>query len=76
MYEWGGKTGQRYFCKQCGIHCFGRGYLEEVGGDYVSVNMNCLDDAELTSLSLKYWDGRHDDWQAGPRTAPWPIMVA
>src|SRR2546423_7256814 len=43
VYEWGGKTMQRYFCKACGIHCFGRGYLEQLGGDYVAVNFNCLD---------------------------------
>src|SRR5262252_6433393 len=32
MYEWGGKISKRYFCKRCGIHCFGRGHLAEVGG--------------------------------------------
>src|ERR1700722_13552683 len=42
-YEWGGKTSKRFFCKHCGVHCFGRGHLAEVGGDYASVNLNCLD---------------------------------
>src|SRR5262245_25647623 len=23
-YEWGGKTAVRYFCRHCGVHCFGR----------------------------------------------------
>ena len=49
MYEWGGKTGQRYFCKRCGVHVFGKGHLAELGGDYVSVNLNCLDDIDLRS---------------------------
>jgi hypothetical protein len=75
MYEWGGKTGQRFFCKHCGIHCFGPGYLEEVGGDYVSVNLNALDDVDASEIKLVYFDGRHDNWQAGPRETPWPIAA-
>src|SRR5262245_3976114 len=46
-YEWGGKIATRYFCRHCGIHCFARGHLAELGGDYVSVNLNCLDGVEL-----------------------------
>src|SRR5258708_7993886 len=41
-YEWGGKVGHRFFCKHCGIHCFGRAHLAVLGGDFVSVNMNTL----------------------------------
>jgi hypothetical protein len=73
-YEWGGKTGRRHFCKQCGVHCFGPGYLEQLGGDYVSVNMNTLDDVDPNQLTPVYWDGRHDNWQAGPRSTAWPIF--
>jgi hypothetical protein len=74
-YEWGGKTSKRAFCKHCGVHCFGRGYLEEVGGHYVSVNANCLDDVEPSGIKLIFWDGRHDNWQQGPRDASWPTFV-
>jgi hypothetical protein len=74
-YEWGAKISSRFFCKQCGVHCFGRGHLAEVGGDYVSVNLNCLDDIELVGLKATYWDGRHNNWEAGPRDTPWPIMT-
>src|SRR3954470_5227010 len=31
-YQWGAKISQRFFCKHCGIHCFGRGHLAEIGG--------------------------------------------
>jgi len=72
MYEWGGKISQRYFCKRCGVHCFGRGHLEQLGGDYVSVNLNCLDDIDLRDVSVIFWDGRHNNWQGGPRKEPWP----
>jgi len=75
VYEWGGKTSRRFFCRHCGTHCFGRGYLAEVGGDYVSVNLNALDDAEVTDLKLSHWDGRHDNWQAGTRDRPWPVFA-
>jgi hypothetical protein len=75
MYEWGGKISQRFFCKRCGVHCFGRGHLAEVGGDYVSVNLNCLDDVDPNDLETVYWDGRHNNWQAGPRPIPWPIAT-
>jgi len=71
-YEWASKMSKRYFCKQCGVHCFGRGHLEQLGGDFVSVNLNCLDDIDVRDLSLVFWDGRHDNWQAGPRKEPWP----
>jgi len=73
-YVWGGKISERFFCKHCGVHCFGRGHLAELGGDYVSVNLNCLDDVELGELKVVYWDGRHDNWHAGPRSTPWPMF--
>jgi hypothetical protein len=72
VYEWGPKISKRFFCKNCGIHCFGRGHLAELGGDYVSVNLNCLDDAELADMQVTFWDGRHNNWQAGTRSTPWP----
>jgi hypothetical protein len=73
-YVWGHKISTRFFCKHCGIHCFARGHLAELGGDYVSVNLNCLDDTELADMQVTYWDGRHDNWQAGTRSTPWPVL--
>jgi hypothetical protein len=72
-YEWGAQISRRFFCKQCGIHCFGRGHLAEVGGDYVAVNLNCLEGVELTGVPVQYWDGRHNNWEGGSRSEPWPI---
>ena len=73
-YVWGGKISRRYFCKACGVHCFARGHLDAVGGDYVSVNVNCLDGVDPNTLEIKHWDGRHNNWQAGMREAPWPVF--
>ena len=75
-YAWGAKISRRSFCKHCGVHCFGRGHLAEVGGDFVSVNLNCVDGIDPAALKVVYWDGRHDNWEAGPRPTPWPIFTA
>ena len=71
-YVWGGRVSTRYFCKECGVHSFARGHLEQLGGDYVSVNLNCLDDIDVRDVDLVFWDGRHNNWQGGPRKEPWP----
>lgn len=75
-YVWGGKISTRYFCKTCGIHAFAKGHLEQLGGDYVSINLNCLDDADPKDAKLVYWDGRHNNWAAGPRETAWAIGFA
>ena len=74
-YEWGGKIMKRYFCPACGVHMFSRGYLEVMGGAFASVNTNTLDDIDPSTLEVRYWDGRHNNWQAGMRERPWPIAV-
>ena len=76
FYEWGMKVARRYFCRHCGIHCFGRGTLPELGGEFVSVNLNCLEGVDPAALKVGYWDGRHNNWQAGMRDRPWPIHPA
>ncbi|WP_164007030.1 GFA family protein [Pyxidicoccus trucidator] len=65
----------RSFCKNCGTHCFAGGYVEEIGGDYRSVYVNCLDDVDLTELTIRYWDGRNNNWEAGMRAEPWPVRA-
>jgi len=47
-----------------------------VGGDYVSINLNCIDDLDPNELNVSYWDGRHNNWHAGPRSTPWPISAS
>jgi hypothetical protein len=76
IYEWGAKVSKRFFCRHCGIHCFGRGHMAQLGGDYVSVNLNCIDGLDPSLLDVIHWDGRHNNWQGGPRKAPWPIASA
>ena len=76
VYEWGARISRRYFSLTCGVHCFARGDLPELGGAYVSVNVNALEGVEPAAVKVSYWDGRHDNWVAGPRATPWPIVVA
>jgi hypothetical protein len=73
-YEWGYKVGKRYFCRNCGVQCFGKGHLAEMGGDYVSVPLNVLDDVDLAEVTVTHWDGRHNNWHAGARETPWPVF--
>lgn len=73
-YAWGHHVSTRYFCKRCGVHCFARGHLAELGGDFASVNMNCLDDVDPAAVEVLHWDGRHEAWEAGARKEPWPIF--
>jgi len=72
-YVWGHKIGRRAFCRHCGVHCFGSGHLAELGGDFVSINYNTLDDVDPLDVKVIYWDGRHDNWHAGPSDKPWRI---
>jgi len=74
-YAWGGRTATVSFCPTCGVHVFGRGNLPQLGGEYVSVNVNCMDDIDPAALKVVYWDGRHNNWAAGPRDAPWPVAL-
>jgi len=57
------------FCKTCGVRPFGRGYIEEMGGAFVSVKVNCLDNAtaeELIAAPITYFDGLHNNWWNKP----------
>jgi hypothetical protein len=68
-YQFGTKTQHHLFCSHCGVHSFGRGHVDVLGGDYYSVNVVCLDDvapSEISDLPVHYFDGRHNNWQSPP----------
>lgn len=73
-YRRPGSPASRSFCKACGAHVFGSGDIPEIGGAFVSVNLNCLDDLDPWQLKVQHWDGRHDNWQGGLREQPWPVF--
>jgi hypothetical protein len=68
-YQFNTKSGHHLFCRHCGVRSFGRGYVEQIGGDYVSVQVMCLDDAsdqELAEAPVRYANARHNDWMNPP----------
>ena len=68
-YQFGARVGQHLFCKHCGVRGFGRGYVEQIGGDYVAVQMSALDNVtpeELIAAPIRYADGRNNDWMTVP----------
>lgn len=68
-YQFGEKQGHHLFCRTCGVRPFGRGYVEAIGGDYVSINLGALDDADPTELAeapVSYANGRDNAWWESP----------
>ena len=46
------------------------GYVEQIGGDYVAVQLASLDDLDpqdLLSAPIRYADGRNNDWSTVPK---------
>ena len=73
---WTTPIGKLYFCTTCGAHPFSRGDLAEIGGPYAAINVNCLDDVDPSAIPATYWDGRHNNWEAGVASQPWPFEPA
>jgi hypothetical protein len=51
------------------VRPFGRGYVEQIGGAFVSINLAALDDvdpAELAAAPVQFFDGRNDNWATPP----------
>ncbi|HUH56096.1 MAG TPA: GFA family protein [Rhodanobacter sp.] len=68
-YQFNTQSVHHLFCKHCGVRPFGRGFIEAIGGDYVSINLACLDDVEpqrLIDAPLRFADGRHNNWMSPP----------
>jgi hypothetical protein len=68
-YQFGSQVGHHLYCKHCGVRSFARGYVEQIGGHYVAVQLASLDDAspeELLAAPIRYADGRSNDWGTAP----------
>jgi len=68
-YQFGSKAGHHLFCKHCGVRSFERGHLEQIGGDYVSVKVLALDDAnvdEILAAPVRFANGRDNAWWNPP----------
>jgi len=68
-YQFGTLSAHHLFCKHCGVRSFGRGFIEQIGGDYVSIFLAALNDvspAELLAAPIKYANGRDNNWWNEP----------
>ena len=68
-YQFGTMSGHHRFCPTCGLSPYGHGYVEELGGAFVSINVACLDDVDpavLAALPIQYMDGLHNNWRNPP----------
>lgn len=58
-------TNHHVFCTTCGVRLYTEGYVEEIGGAYVSVMVTTLDDLPADTLAaapVRYMNGRDNDW--------------
>jgi hypothetical protein len=66
-YRFNTGTAKHTFCRVCGIHPF---YVPRSDPDKIDVNVRCLDDIDLTAISIKPFDGRN--WEAAmQKDVPW-----
>jgi hypothetical protein len=68
-YLFNTRKNEHWFCTHCGVRAFGHGDIPEIGGKYVSVKVNCLDDVspeELLAAPVQYCDGRNNNWWETP----------
>ena len=67
-YRFNTKKNQHFFCKGCGVRCFGVGNDTPIGKMY-GINIGCLQEVseeELSALAITYVDGMNDRWQDAP----------
>ncbi len=59
----------KYHCPRCGVLTHAKGEADYMGGPFVSVFVNTLDDAspeELVSGPIRFCDGLHNNWMNPP----------
>ncbi len=69
LTTYGFNTGvaKHLFCRTCGIHSF---YVPRSDPDKIDVNARCLDDVDLSTLSIESFDGKN--WESAIQgRKPW-----
>ena len=66
-YEFNTRTAKHTFCKTCGIHAF---YVPRSDPDKIDVNVRCIDDIDVSALTIKMFDGKNWEEAMGKRV-PW-----
>jgi hypothetical protein len=76
-YQSENKAMHKRYCSKCGIHVVGHGYytFNNQRVDFFSLNLNTLDQPQegldLSKFKIEYWDGLHNNWQAGKAEKPY-----
>ena len=68
-YMFNTNSAHHQFCKRCGVRTFSKGYIEQMGGAFVSVMLSCLDGVdpgELAAAPVRYMNGRDNKWFDAP----------
>ena len=58
-YTFNTGTARHYFCRNCGVKSF---YVPRSFPEGYSVNLNCLDQAQITRVTVEKFNG--DNWEA------------
>ncbi len=66
-YQFNTGVAKHTFCKTCGVHPF---YVPRSDPDKIDVNVRCIDDVDLSTLSIKTFDGKNWEEAMGQRV-PW-----
>lgn len=57
-YLFNKKVIQHLFCRTCGVQSFSRG-SDKSGAQTVAINVRCLDNINLDSLTIAHFDGKN-----------------
>jgi hypothetical protein len=57
-YQFNTNTAQHTFCRTCGIHSY---YVPRSDPDKIDVNVRCLDEVDVSKLTVTRFDGQ--DWE-------------
>jgi hypothetical protein len=61
-YQFNTKSVHHHFCAHCGVRTFGHANIPQAGGEYYTVNVHCLEGADLSGVPVKYYDGAANNW--------------
>jgi hypothetical protein len=68
-YQFASRAVHHRFCRHCGVRLFSDGFVEAIGGAFVSISLATLDDAsarELIDAPLRWFNGRDNAWLTAP----------
>lgn len=57
-YHFNSKKIDHIFCKTCGVASYGTG-SDGTGNTMVSINVRCLDDIDIDTLTVNHYDGKN-----------------